>query len=133
MAMRRPVLVVAGVIVKDGKVLVAQRKADCRREPLKWEFPGGKVEYGEAPQESLRREIMEELGVGIEVGEPFCASSAVSGGMHVVLLFFKATLASGEPRPIDVNDWRWLDAGSLGDLDWAAADLPAVRKLMEGR
>ncbi len=126
------VLVVAGIIEKGGKILVAQRKEDCAREALKWEFPGGKVEYGEAPQDSLKREIREELGMEIEVGEPFAASSAVSGGMHIVLLAFRAR-TGGEPEAIDVKDWRWAAVGELGGFDWAEADIPIVRKLMEGR
>ena len=130
---RRPVLVVAGVIEKGGKILVAQRKADCAREALRWEFPGGKVEYGETPQESLRREIKEELGIQIDVGEPFCASSAVSGGMHIVLLVFRAGVSGGEPRAIDVKDWRWVRKDELGGFDWAAADAPVVRKLLDER
>ncbi len=132
MAAGKPVLVVAGIIEKGGKLLVAQRKEDCAREALKWEFPGGKVEYGESPQDSLKREIMEELGLEIEVGEPFAASSVVSGKMHVVLLAFRAR-TGGEPKAIDVKDWRWAGADELDGFDWARADIPIVRKLMQER
>ncbi len=121
--------VVAAIITKGGKVLIAQRKPGCAREPLKWEFPGGKVEEGETPQQALAREIMEELGVRIEVGEPFSVTSAFGGGMHIVLIAFMARLRGGEPKAIDVNDWRWVRRSELAGYDWAHADRPIASKL----
>ena len=128
-------LVTAAVIRKGRKVLIAQRKEDCPREPQKWEFPGGKVESGETPQEALRREIMEELGVRISVGEPFTVSSSRKGGTQIVLLSFMCAIGNSEPRALQCRDIRWVPAGELEGFDWAEADIPIVRKLAaeEGR
>ncbi len=124
------VLVAAAVIEKDGMFLVAQRK-EGGGEPLKWEFPGGKVERGESPEQCLRREMMEELGIGISVGEQICTSPGFSGGTEILLFAFRATISSGEPRAIDVRDWRWVRKGDLPGLDWAKADREVVRTLLQ--
>lgn len=122
--------VVAGIITKDGRVLLAQRKDDCKREAGKWEFPGGKIEKGETPEEALRREIMEELGVNIEVGSEFCRSTASKKGARIDMRTFFARHVSGEPKAIDCKAFRWADIRELDGLDWAAADIPVVKKLL---
>ncbi len=124
------ILVAAAVIERDGKFLVAQRK-EGGGEPLKWEFPGGKVEWGESPEECLRREMREELGLSIEVGEQVCTSPGYSGNSEIMLLAYRASIAAGEPEAIDVKDWRWVAKADLPGLDWAAADRMVVGKIME--
>jgi 8-oxo-dGTP diphosphatase len=126
-------LVVAGVIRKDGKLLIAQRKYGCPREPGKWEFPGGKVERGETPQQSLEREIMEELGVRITVGARFCQTSVESNGVRIRLVAYLAGWAGGEPRALDCEDFRWVAPGELSRYDWADADEPIARRLLRRR
>ena len=123
-------LVVAGVIEKNGKVLIAQRKEDCPREPLMWEFPGGKVERGEMPPQSLKREIKEELGVEIDVGGKFCESSLKDKGVEITLVAYRAGWKSGEAKALDVRDFRWVRVQELGGFAWAKADIPIVEKLM---
>jgi 8-oxo-dGTP diphosphatase len=122
-------LVVAALIRRGGKILIAQRREDCPREPLKWEFPGGKVEAGEEPEEALAREIMEELGVRISVGSLFCRSGSSKGGTRIELLTYEARLNGGEPRALGCRDLKWAVAGKLGALEWAEADLPIVARL----
>ncbi|MFH0885231.1 MAG: (deoxy)nucleoside triphosphate pyrophosphohydrolase [Candidatus Micrarchaeota archaeon] len=123
-------LVVAGIIRKDGKILLAQRKDDCEREPGKWEFPGGKIKDGETPEVALRREIMEELGVEIEVGLEFCKSTAEGKDVRIKMQTYLADWTGGEPKAIDCKAFRWADIGLLDVLDWAAADIPVVKKLL---
>ncbi|MCI0504020.1 (deoxy)nucleoside triphosphate pyrophosphohydrolase [Candidatus Micrarchaeota archaeon] len=124
------VLVVAGVIRKGDMLLIAQRKDDCKREPGKWEFPGGKAEAGETPQKALAREIMEELGVRIEAGKRvFCVSHAEGRGIRIRLQAYLADWRDGEPKALDVKDFRWVRIAELDGYDWARADLPIVRKL----
>ena len=67
--LKSPLIVVAGVIERDARILICRRRADARHHPLKWEFPGGKVEPGEEPRAALARELGEELGIRAEIGE----------------------------------------------------------------
>ncbi len=123
--MKRAVHVVGAAIVREGLILCAKRSMDMVL-PGKWEFPGGKLEAGESPQEALRREILEELSVEVQV------ASFVARGMHssptidVVLDIYICHLTSGEPKADEHEELRWLAPKDLGGLDWAVADLPAV-------
>ena len=89
-----PTLVVAGSLCQDGKVLISQRQAGKPGAGL-WEFPGGKLEPGETPEEALRRELEEELGVVISDADPI--SFATDTRAHIVLLLFACTTWAGEP------------------------------------
>src|SRR5579863_10476625 len=95
---RGPLLVSAAVIHRDGQVLVGQRrKAD--RHPFKWEFPGGKVEFGETPQQALVRELREELRIEATVGTELARyEHDYPSGSRVHLLFFTVAGFSGEPK-----------------------------------
>ncbi|MFN7991520.1 MAG: (deoxy)nucleoside triphosphate pyrophosphohydrolase [Candidatus Micrarchaeia archaeon] len=123
-------LVVAGIIFRDGRVLVAERKDDCVREPGRWEFPGGKVEVGESREEALKREIREELGMEISLGRRFAGSSVSYRDSWVRLEAYICRWESGEPRAIDVKDFRWAGKEDLAGFDWARADLPIAGRLI---
>lgn len=128
----KTVVVAAGVLIENGKVLLTQRKVGAHLEGL-WEFPGGKVEAGEDPRAALARELKEEVDLDVTVGE------AVDVTFHryaeaekaVLLLFFEVTRkpSSGEPRVIDVAALRWTAHGELDALAFPAADLAIVRKV----
>lgn len=123
---QRRVSVVGAVIVRDGLILAAQRGPEMAT-PGVWEFPGGKVEPGETPAEALRRELREELGCEVGVGDLVARSEHEYPGGTVVLATYRCTLRAGEPRAIEHRGLRWLTAAELGDLAWAPADLPTVR------
>jgi len=122
---------VAAAVIEDGaKVLVARRKPGGRFGGL-WEFPGGKVEAGETPQAALVREIKEEMGLTIEVGEslglfPFRSSENPFG-----LLAFRATVRGGEIGLADHDRFRWSRPSELDPSEFAPADVPLVEKLKE--
>ncbi|GAB3581918.1 (deoxy)nucleoside triphosphate pyrophosphohydrolase [Leifsonia lichenia] len=124
-----PLEVVAAVVVRDGRVLA------CRRAPGKdaaglWEFPGGKVEAGETPETALVREIREELGVGIRVGGLIDRSVTQSGGLSIDLACYRAELTDDVPsHSTDHDALLWVRTTELAALEWAAADMPAVRIL----
>jgi len=120
-------LVTCGIIWKGRRFLLAQRKPDSTLEALKWEFPGGKIEFTEDPPQALRREIREELGCEINVGEIFCVSSHTylkpdGKGKHIMMLAYDCAHRRGEAESLDVNDFRWVTVEELDDFDLAAAD-----------
>jgi 8-oxo-dGTP diphosphatase len=127
-----PLRVVAAVIVDDDRILA------CRRAPGKasaglWEFPGGKIEGGETPEAALVREIREELGVDIEVGELIGTDITPVGVVWIELSCYWARLVDGRPlSSTDHDELSWLPAGALGELRWATPDLPAVALLTAG-
>ncbi len=125
--MSRQVPVVGAVIVQDGLVLCARRGTG----PLAglWEFPGGKVEPGEAPRDALRREIAEELGCRIEVGEELATAAHRYDFGTVVMTTYRCSLASGTPAASEHSELRWLPPGRLAGLRWAPVDLPTVELL----
>jgi len=132
MADSRTVLVAAGVIVEEGRVLLSQRKRGAHLEGV-WELPGGKVEDGEDPRDALRRELVEELGIDVRVGEIVDVTfhRYVDAGRTVLLLFFEAERLPGsaDPRALDVAAFEWADASGLDPGRFPAADLAVVEKL----
>jgi 8-oxo-dGTP diphosphatase len=123
-------IVVAGAIVAEGKVLVAQR---VRPPELagRWELPGGKVTAGETEPAALARELAEELGVEVLVGQRLGDDVELSPTM--TLRAYQATLLSGEPHPHDHAALRWVSAAELHDIGWVPADrgfLPALTRLL---
>ncbi|MDL9978093.1 (deoxy)nucleoside triphosphate pyrophosphohydrolase [Microbacterium candidum] len=119
--------VVGAVIVRDGRILAA-RRGPGMSVPGVWEFPGGKIEPGETPEEALRRELVEELGCTVQVGDR--VTSTDHG--HVTLTTYYCRLVEGMPHPFEHSELRWLAPDALADLDWAPADIPAVQLLMGG-
>ncbi len=130
----RIILVTCGIIWRGRDILIARRKADSRLEPLKWEFPGGKIEFSEDPPRALKREIREELDFEIEVGEIFCVSSHNYRGTaeavdHVLMLAYSCSHLKGEPSARDVSDFRWVRVEELDRFDFAGADYPIIERL----
>lgn len=120
--------VVGAVIVRDGRVLCARRGPDAELGGM-WEFPGGKVEPGESPRDALVREIAEELGCRISIGEEVTTSTHAYDFAHIALTTYWCDLASGEPVPSEHAELRWLASNELDRLTWAPADLPTVQIL----
>jgi 8-oxo-dGTP diphosphatase len=129
---RGPLVVAAGVVVRDGKVLIGQRRKSDRH-PYKWEFPGGKVESGETPRQALIRELKEELGIqavaGAEIARYF---HDYPGGARVQLLFYAVSSFEGEPvnRVFEQIDWQPVHA--LPSIDFLEGDFDFVRRLASG-
>lgn len=130
----QPVPVVCAVIERDGRVLIAQRPSH-KHLPLKWEFPGGKVDTGEAPAAAIIREIREELGCEIFIQRPLPAFHHDYGSVVIEMIPFVCTLSSGsaEPRPHEHVDLAWVSPAELPHYDLAAADLPVVAACTAGK
>lgn len=117
--------VVGAAIFRAGRCLVAERGPSMSL-PGKWEFPGGKVEPGETPERALAREIAEELGVVVSVGEQLGSGTARAGTRLIRLDVYAAHLQSGELVLREHAQIRWATANELTSLDWAEADVPSV-------
>jgi 8-oxo-dGTP diphosphatase len=100
----------------------------------KWEFPGGKVHAGETPQDALLREIREELGIGVVVGEALKSGVEwTDGEVSIRLTGFRCEITEGEPVALEHEEIRWCEISELRDLDWAEADVPLVDELVGER
>lgn len=123
-----PKVIVAAVIVTDGRVLACERSAPPEAAG-RWEFPGGKVEPGESDAAALARECAEELGVRVEVGERVGPDVPLAHG-RAVLRVYEARLLGGDvPRALEHRAMRWLAAGELDSVPWLPADRPIVAEL----
>jgi len=121
--------VVAAVIIRDGKILIGQRKRGGRH-PLKWEFPGGKVEPGEDPRAALERELREELNVQAVIGDEMDSYEVrYSDGFRARLHFYYVAEFQGEPRNLDFEQIEWEQPARLPQYDFLEGDLSFVSKL----
>ena len=125
--------VVAAVIEQDGKLLVCQRTKH-QTMPLKWEFPGGKIEEGEQPRDALRRELQEELGIQAKVGDEIARlHHTYPNGAAVELRFFVVHEFEGEVENRIFRDLQWADPKTLPSFDFLEADAALVKDLAAGR
>jgi len=123
------VQVVAAILERDGRILIGQRQA-TQSHPLKWEFPGGKVEAGETPEQALKRELAEELDLEVS------ASTEISryfysypGKNPIELIFLRVTESRGEPRNRIFHDLRWEPRETLASFDFLEGDTEFLRRL----
>lgn len=125
--------VVAALIVKDGKILVCQRTKH-QTMPLKWEFPGGKIEEGEQPRNALHRELDEELGIDATIGDEVARiRHEYKSGNSVELRFFAVREYRGEIENRIFKDLRWAAPTELPSFDFLEADLKLVSDIASGR
>lgn len=120
--------VTAAIIIKDNQVLIAQR-APGENLAGKWEFPGGKIELGETPQECLKREIKEELDVDVEVLDFFAESIYVYHSGTIRLMAYWCKWISGEFELKVHSRIVWVNRHELALYDFAPADIPLVERL----
>ena len=119
--------VVAALIERGGRILICQRRAD-HAHPLKWEFPGGKVEPGEVPADALRRELEEELAIAAEIGEEVTRYEyAYPGKNPILLIFYQVTEFQGEPQNKVFQQIVWDDRAKLPGYDFLEGDVEFVR------
>jgi 8-oxo-dGTP diphosphatase len=125
--------VVAGLILNEGKLLVCQRTRH-QTMPLKWEFPGGKIEEGEQPRDALRRELEEELGIRANVGDEIARIQHEYPNRSIVeLRFYVVRSYLGELENRIFREIRWVDPAELPQFDFLEADLTLVNDLAKGK
>lgn len=127
---RYTILVAAGVLEREGRILATRRKRGSHLEGH-WEFPGGKIEPDESPEECLVRELAEEIGVRVRPRKILEVVFHRYPEKSVLLLFYRCDLLEGEPRAIECDEVRWVALEDLPSLDWAPADIPFVETLAE--
>ena len=123
--------VVAAVIFQDGKVFATQRGYGPYKDG--WEFPGGKVEAGERPEDALRREIHEELETDIQVGELIDTIEYDYPDFHLSMKCYVCEILSGNPHLVEHEAARWLTTDQLDSVDWLPADITWIPKIARMR
>ncbi|MGZ9676465.1 (deoxy)nucleoside triphosphate pyrophosphohydrolase [Flavobacterium sp. GNP001] len=122
--------VTCALIFLGNKILVTQR-SEKMKLPLKWEFPGGKLEENESEADCIKREILEEINIEIEVLKQLSNSVYDYGSFKINLIPFIANYVSGEIILSEHKDYKLLDKAELLNLDWAEADLPIVEEFLK--
>ena len=120
--------VTAGILEDNGLVLIARRKPG-KHMGGKWEFPGGKIEAGESPEQSLARELQEELDVRARIGELLCCASWDGDGISLELLVYRVEGFDGTPTLHEHEEFRWVAPGDLRSYDLADSDRRVVETL----
>jgi 8-oxo-dGTP diphosphatase len=121
------VQVVAAIIERAGLILIGQRQAE-QSHPLKWEFPGGKVEPGESPQQALARELEEELAIRNARGPEITRYEFTYPGRGpIALIFYRVTEFEGEPQNLIYREMRWEPRAKLREFDFVEGDREFIR------
>ncbi len=128
--MRRKIRVVGAMIEKDGKYLITQRPPTASL-PLLWEFPGGRVEPGETDEAALARELREEMGIAVSVGERAIHVEHAYPAYDIDFCVYRCLLTAGPIRHIRVHDHRWVRPDELDQYEFPAADEKTVAKLLD--
>ncbi|ANU27130.1 (deoxy)nucleoside triphosphate pyrophosphohydrolase [Planococcus versutus] len=128
--MKKRLHVVGAVIIKEDKILCAQRGMK-KSLPGLWEFPGGKIEEAETPQAALKREIQEEMHCHVEIGEQVEHTVYEYDFGIVHLTTFYCQLVEGTPQLTEHIAIKWVNVHELDQLAWAPADIPAIEKLKQ--
>jgi 8-oxo-dGTP diphosphatase len=125
---RKPKVVVGAAIIAAGRVLGCARSSPPELAG-RWEFPGGKVEPGEAEVAALVRECAEELGVRIEVGDRIGRDVPLGHGRSVLKVYAARLVGDDQPQPLEHSELRWLRPEELDSVPWLPADVPIVAEL----
>jgi 8-oxo-dGTP diphosphatase len=128
--MRPKIRVVGAMIEREGRYLITQRPPRATL-PLLWEFPGGRVEPGETDEEALARELREEMGITVDVGERVIHVEHAYAQYDIDFCVYRCQLRSGEIRHLRVHDHRWTRPEELDDYEFPAADEKTIAKLLD--
>ncbi len=126
----RAVPVVCGIILSGGRILITRRGPEMSR-PLKWEFPGGKLEPGESSEECLSRELAEELGITVRVIGRLKEHTHEYDDLRITLIPLVAEYVSGSITLHEHTKYSWVTPEQLPDFDWTPADVPVMQEFMK--
>ena len=130
MPQKKCIDVTCAIVYFKDKILVTQR-IETMKLPLKWEFPGGKLEINESEIDCIKREILEEINIEIEIVKKLSDSIFDYGTFQIKLIPFVASFISGNIKLAEHNEYRLLNLSELSNLDWAEADKPIVEELLK--
>lgn len=122
------VKVTAAIMVKENRIIIAKRGPDDHLAG-KWEFPGGKIEFNETPEQCLKRELKEEFDIEVSVGEYLGSSIYHYDHMSIELMAYRTYWEKGEFDLRDHDDFKWISLEQLTEFDFAPADLFFIEKL----
>jgi len=129
--MENQIVVVAGIISNRDQFLIVQRSLDpSDLQPGLWEFPGGKVKYGESPEKALIREINEELAIPIHTLDIYDVTSGMFDDIHAIMILYHCKT---DTRDIDLrvgSDYSWISPAQLAEFKFAKLDIPVVRRMI---
>ncbi len=120
--------VTGAIIIRNRRVLAARRSPNKHMAGY-WEFPGGKLESGETPEESLARELLEEMGISVLVGDHFFTNQHDYGDTQIILMAYLCDWIGGELILNDHDSIKWCTSSGLKHLKWAPADIPIMQAL----
>lgn len=123
---------VVGAAIKDGNRVLAAQRSETMISPLKWEFVGGKVEKNETHEAALKRELKEELGIDISVGDFIAKGSSIIEDKKINLYVYSAQILDGLPQITEHAKILWVEIEHMMELDWAEADIPACEHIIHG-
>lgn len=126
--MKKIIQVTAAILDKEGKIIIAQRKSGDHLSG-KWEFPGGKIEPGETPEQCLARELKEEFDIDVTIGDYLGSSVHHYDNVSIELLTYRASWVGGTITMNDHKAYRWVTVDQMTEFDFAPADIPFVKML----
>ncbi len=127
----KPLVVVAGIVWQEGRFLIARRPMHKANGGL-WEFPGGKIEQGETPQEALARELREEMDFEVRVGPIVDAGMCHDENGGVLILFYWCRPLAGPPKALEHSELRWVLPGEILACDFPPADRAMAERIAHG-